>query len=92
MNAAAEALADSLEALRRALARFDEALAHPGTTTDALLRDGLIQRFEFTFEQFWKTLRMGLSARDIPTGTAPAPCCRPPMARAGSPRRRPGSR
>lgn len=72
MNAAsAEVLAESLEALRRALARFEEALAHPGTATDALLRDGLIQRFEFTFEQFWKALRMALTARDIPTGNSP---------------------
>jgi nucleotidyltransferase substrate binding protein (TIGR01987 family) len=72
MNAvAAEALTESLEALRRALERFEEALARPETATDPLLRGGLIQRFEFTFEQFWKTLRTALTARDVPSGNSP---------------------
>jgi len=60
---------EAREALGRALARFGEALARTDVAQDDLVRDGLIRRFEFTFEQFWKTLRIGLVMR----GLEPAP-------------------
>lgn len=44
--------------LRNALARLEEGLArHLRDPADAQLRDGLIQRFEFTYELVHKTLR-----------------------------------
>jgi len=43
-----ELLANALEQLETALPRLD---------SDPLLRDGAIQRFEFTFELGWKALR-----------------------------------
>jgi nucleotidyltransferase substrate binding protein (TIGR01987 family) len=51
--------------LRRAVARLASALAQP---KDEFVRDSAIQRFEFTFELSWKTLKtylelQGLEAR-----------------------------
>lgn len=40
--------------LESALTRLDAALARP---RDEFMRDSAIQRFEFTFELFWKTLK-----------------------------------
>lgn len=40
--------------LEAALARLDGALARP---PDEFIRDSAIQRFEFTFELFWKVLK-----------------------------------
>jgi nucleotidyltransferase substrate binding protein (TIGR01987 family) len=40
---------NALARLKEGLAKYDEA--------DDLLRDGVIQRFEFTFELAWKTLK-----------------------------------
>ena len=40
---------NALNRLREGVLRFDE--------EDDMLRDGLIQRFEFTFELAWKTLK-----------------------------------
>ncbi len=34
-----------------------------------LEKDGVIQRFEFTFEQFWKTLKIVLEAEGVETGS-----------------------
>jgi nucleotidyltransferase substrate binding protein (TIGR01987 family) len=51
---------ESLERLRAALARFDEALALPKTIGVNL--DGSIQRFEFTFELTWKCAKRALEA------------------------------
>lgn len=43
------------EDLRAALARLGEALDRP---KDDIVRDAAIQRFEFTFELFWKALKV----------------------------------
>ncbi|WP_258876466.1 nucleotidyltransferase substrate binding protein [Clostridium sp. CM028] len=39
----------------KALARLDEALKKD--ITDDIIIDGIIQRFEFTFEQSWKVMK-----------------------------------
>ena len=47
----------SLEKLKKAFKRLDEAVKE---ASDELDRDGVIQRFEFTFEMFWITVKMFL--------------------------------
>ena len=54
--------------LRRATARFGEAVAQPATS--ALEVDGAIQRFEFTIELAWKTVRHCLVLHSPARGTA----------------------
>lgn len=51
-----------------AISRLDEGLQqHRNNPADALVRDGLIQRFEFTYDLATKTLRRALEATsDIP--------------------------
>ena len=49
-----EELKLSIEKLGQALNRLEEGLA---MVEDDLDRDGVIQRFEFTFELYWKTLK-----------------------------------
>jgi len=54
---------NALARLKEGIAKYDE--------TDDLLRDGVIQRFEFTFELAWKTLKAvfedeGLSGLNSP--------------------------
>jgi nucleotidyltransferase substrate binding protein (TIGR01987 family) len=46
--------ASNLENFGRALRRFDAALQEPDTP---IVRDGTIQRFEFSYELLWKTLK-----------------------------------
>lgn len=49
--------------LEAAIARLEEGLArYRQDTTDSQIRDGLIQRFEFTYEIAHKTLRRYLAA------------------------------
>jgi nucleotidyltransferase substrate binding protein (TIGR01987 family) len=60
-----EKLKEQVALLRRAVARLASALAQP---KDELVRDSAIQRFGFTFELSWKTLKtylelQGLEAR-----------------------------
>ena len=62
-----ETLQDSMESLGNALDRFGEALAH--RDPDEIVMDGTIQRFEFTFELFWKTLRRFLQREGIDTAS-----------------------
>ncbi len=53
-----------LSLLQRAIERLDEGLArHRTDPEDAQLRDGLIQRFEFTYDLAHKTLRRVIEAR-----------------------------
>lgn len=47
----------SLEKLKKAFGKLDDAVRE---AIDELDRDGAIQRFEFSFEVFWKTLRIFL--------------------------------
>ncbi len=51
MNGRTELLRSDLEA---ALQRLEDALSRP---VDEFIRDSAIQRFEFTFELFWKALK-----------------------------------
>jgi nucleotidyltransferase substrate binding protein (TIGR01987 family) len=62
-----ETLRDSLDSLGSALNRFGEALARPDP--DDIVMDGTIQRFEFTFELLWKTLRRFLHQEGIDTAS-----------------------
>jgi nucleotidyltransferase substrate binding protein (TIGR01987 family) len=62
-----ETLQEAMESLGSALDRFGEALAHPDP--DDIVMDGTIQRFEFTFELFWKTLRRFLQREGIDTAS-----------------------
>lgn len=45
----------NLNALKLALATLEEGLSHP--PKNSLERDGVIQRFEYTFELSWKMIR-----------------------------------
>jgi predicted nucleotidyltransferase len=66
-----ETLRESLASLGDALDRFGEALAIPNP--DEIVMDGTIQRFEFTFELFWKTLRRFLQREGIDTASPKNP-------------------
>jgi nucleotidyltransferase substrate binding protein (TIGR01987 family) len=66
----AERLESSLRNLGRALDRLEEALALPHH--DDLRIDGTIQRFEFTLELLWKTLKRGLEERGVIVEPTPA--------------------
>jgi nucleotidyltransferase substrate binding protein (TIGR01987 family) len=57
------ALKRLLEDLDRSLDRLAEALAVPAE--EPLAIDGTIQRFEFTFELFWKALRRLLARQGV---------------------------
>jgi nucleotidyltransferase substrate binding protein (TIGR01987 family) len=52
----------SFSKLKEAVDRLDEGIKK---TEDQLDRDGVIQRFEFTFELLWKTLRLFLLQEGI---------------------------
>lgn len=49
----------------KAVARLQEAVAVPA---DALIRDAVIQRFEFSFELVWKTLKLYLERQGVESG------------------------
>src|SRR3954468_10431238 len=52
----------ALEKLRKACSRLREALEVPVTS---VVQDGVIQRFEFSFELAWKTLKIFLRQEGI---------------------------
>ena len=52
--------------LRNAVARLQEAVAEEET---AIVRDAVIQRFEFTFELTWKALQLYLEHRGLACGS-----------------------
>ncbi len=52
--------------LANALARLDEAIHQPESS---LVRDAVIQRFEFTFELTWKTLQLYLEHHGLECGS-----------------------
>jgi nucleotidyltransferase substrate binding protein (TIGR01987 family) len=60
-------LQQSIKNLGSALVRLEEALAEKQPT--ALMMDGTIQRFEFTLELFWKTLKRLLESEGIEATT-----------------------
>lgn len=62
-----DALKNTLESLGNVLDRFAEAIARPDP--DDVVMDGTIQRFELTFELFWKTLRRFLQQEGIDTAS-----------------------
>ena len=49
-----EKLHNQLRLLETALSRLEKALARP---VDEFVRDSAIQRFEFTFELLWKSVK-----------------------------------
>ena len=60
----------SMTNLEKALSRLNDALQIPNP--DQLYIDGTIQRFEFTLELFWKTLKRLLAVEGIETDTPKA--------------------
>jgi len=52
--------------VRNAIARLQEAVAQKETS---ILRDAVIQRFEFTFELIWKALQLYLEHRGLECGS-----------------------
>lgn len=57
----------SLEKLGDAVVRLEEAIATE--PVNKLIIDGTIQRYEFTFEMFWKTFKRLLEFEGIETST-----------------------
>jgi nucleotidyltransferase substrate binding protein (TIGR01987 family) len=60
-----ERFAERKAEVRDAAARLAEAVAQPETD---LIRDATIQRFEFTFELVWKTLKLFLERQGYECG------------------------
>ncbi len=61
----------ALEKLKSAFARLKNAV---DKTVDDLDRDGVIQRFEFTFELFWKTSKIFLEHEGFGSCKGPRSC------------------
>ncbi len=59
----------SVENLKRALSRLEEAIHSPVMEQNSLVIDGTIQRFEFCIELFWKMLRRALLESGVESGT-----------------------
>ncbi len=66
----------ALSTFRSALSRLEEGIRFTRddeTEENLLKRDGVIQRFEFTFELLWKTLKIVLESKGI-LCKAPSEC------------------
>ena len=61
-----ETLDYSIKQLEKAFLKLKNGVA---SVKDDLDKDGVIQRFEFTFELFWKTLKIFLAYKGIETRT-----------------------
>ena len=59
----------SLDKLQTAFMKLEQGVVQ---AEDELQRDGVIQRFEFTFELVWKTLKVFLSEQGVYTKTPKA--------------------
>ena len=59
-----EAINEKIELLSDAVSRLEEATEEP-IDQKRLSIDATIQRFEFTFEFFWKTLKIVLESRGV---------------------------
>ena len=60
-----ERFAERKVELQNAVKRLREAVAHP---ENDLVRDAVIQRFEFTFELIWKSLKLYLDRQGLDSG------------------------
>ncbi len=60
-------LKQRLSDFKKALASLEQGLA---IAEDELHRDGIIQRFEFTYELAWKTMKLWLAGKDVMVGNA----------------------
>ena len=56
----------SLKRLKKAFGRLQEGAQQAGSD---LARDGVVQRFEFTFELLWKTLKVHLEHKGVIAAT-----------------------
>ncbi len=61
----------ALDKLKSAFGKLKEAVDR---AVDELDRDGVIQRFEFTFELFWKTAKIFLEYEGFEEGRGPRSC------------------
>ena len=62
-----------LQSCRQAVNTLDEALAMPFSV---IVRDGTIQRFEYSFESTWKVLKLYLAEREGIICNSPKRCFR----------------
>jgi nucleotidyltransferase substrate binding protein (TIGR01987 family) len=68
-----EKLKERLDSCQRALSTLDEALNMPFSI---IVRDGSIQRFEFSFEALWKLLKAYLEQHEGIVCNSPKSCFR----------------
>ena len=59
----------SFQKLNKAFNKLKEGVVEAGQVNGELARDGVIQRFEFTFELLWKTLKIFLREKGIEVKT-----------------------
>lgn len=62
---------ERLEDLEKAVNRLEEAIEESKKANFLTLKDGVIQRFEFTLELSWKTLKHFLNSEGIETAITP---------------------
>ena len=74
-----------IENYKRAFAQLEDAVkSYLATPQDTLYRDGLIQRFEFTVELAWKSLREYLEDQGVVLAVVSPRCDRQPEREAKS--------